>query len=248
MIATLPELPILLGVLAVFLFAGTVKGAFGIGFPAAAMSILPIIIDPALGVTLLAIPIFVTNAIQFLTVKGWPAIVRRFLVAGGLTAITIFFVVQFVGDVPSRWISVAVGVSLVLFALAALLNIELRLTESVASQALVGISSGIIGGLSGVKAPVMIYTVGLKLPREEFICAAGFLFFSGGLGLVGGTFTASLLNAPTALMSAVACAVALLGFRFGALIRTRLSDRMFRQILLWLILALGARLIVTNLF
>ncbi|MGI9500353.1 MAG: TSUP family transporter [Geminicoccaceae bacterium] len=247
MIAAYPAFPILAGILAIFLLAGTVKGSLGIGFPAIAMSILPIIIEPALGVTLLAIPIFVTNGIQFLTVRGWPAIVRRFLVAGLSVAVTIFIVVQFVDEVPSRWISIAVGVSLIIFALASLLKVELPLDEGTGWQALIGVTSGLIGGVSAVKAPIMIYTVGLKLPREEFICAAGFLFFSGGVGLVAGTFSASLLNGVTTILSLACCAAALSGFRVGAWIRQRLSDRMFRLILLWLILALGVRLILTSL-
>ena len=247
MISVLPETTIVLTILAVFLVAGTVKGSLGIGFPAIVMSILPIIVEPALGVALLAIPIFVTNGTQFLTVRGWPAIIRRFLVAGLSVAITIFVVVQFVADVPSRWINIAVGVSLVLFALTSLLKLELRMTEHPAWQVLVGVSSGLIGGLSAVKAPIMIYTVGLKLPREEFICAAGFLFFMGGIGLILGTFNAALLNGVTTIFSLVCCAAALIGFRIGAMIRKRLSDRVFRATILWVILALGARLIVTNL-
>lgn len=248
MIDTFPTFPLLAGILAAFLIAGTVKGSLGIGFPAVAMPILLTIIDPALGVTLLAIPILVTNGIQFLTVRGWPAIIRRFLVAGFFVTSTIFVVVQFVNDVPSDWIHVAVGISLTIFALASLSNVQLPLSESTGWQVLVGITSGLIGGVSAVKAPIMIYTVGLKLPREEFICAAGFLFFTGGVGLVAGTFSASLLNGVTTILSLACCAVALLGFRVGAWIRQRLSDRMFRLILLWLILAMGVRLILTNVF
>lgn len=248
MIDAFPPVPIIVGILVAFLIAGSVKGSLGIGFPAVAMPILLTIIDPALGVTLLAIPIFVTNAIQFLTVQGWPAIIRRFLVAGFFVTSTIFIVVQFVDSVPSRWINVACGLSLIIFALASLSKVELPLSESVGWQMLVGITSGLIGGVSAVKAPIMIYTVGLKLPREDFICAAGFLFFTGGVGLVAGTWSASLLNGVTAALSFACCAVALAGFRFGAWIRHRLSDRMFRLILLWVILAMGLRLVLMNLF
>ena len=42
------------------------------------------------------------------------------------------------------------------------------------------------------------------------------------------------------------CAIALAGFRVGALIRTRLTDKLFRMAILWGILLLGIRLVVTN--
>lgn len=248
MITEFPTVAVMLGILAVLLLAGTVKGSLGIGFPAVAMSIFPTFIEPALGVTLMAVPIFVTNAWQFLSVKGWPAIARRFFITGACTAITIFLVVQFVAHVPSRWINVAVGLSLSIFSLAALLKLEPKVSDHPGWQAGVGIASGLIGGVSAVKAPIMIYTVALKLPRDQFICLAGFLFFSGGLGLVGGTFTASLLNGVTFTLSAAATVAALIGFQVGALIRKRLSERAFRLALLWIILALGVRLIIVNLF
>ena len=248
MIAEFPTVAITLGILAVLLLSGTVKGSLGIGFPAVAMSIFPIFIEPALGVTLMAVPIFVTNAWQFLSVKGWPAILRQYWIAGLSVAVTIFVVVQFVAEVPSRWINIMVGVSLVIFSLASLLKLDLKVSPHPLWQLAVGVSSGLIGGVSAVKAPVMIYTVALKLPREQFICLAGFLFFAGGLGLVGGTFTASLLNGTTFLLSAAATVAAMIGFQLGAVIRQRLSDRMFRLLLLWIILALGVRLILVNLF
>lgn len=248
MITELPPYPIIAAILAVFLLAGTVKGSLGIGFPAVAMSLFPIFIDPALGVTLLAIPIVVTNGQQFLTVRGWPAVVRRFLIAGASVAVTIFIVSLFVADVPSRWINVLVGVSLVLFALSALFRMDLPVTEGAGWQLAAGIGSGLIGGVSAVKAPIMVYTVALKLPREEFIAAAGFLFFCGGIGLVGGLSAGHLVNDTTLPLSIAAVLFALLGFQLGARIRKRLSAEMFRKLLLWAMLILGVRLIAVNLF
>jgi len=247
MIASFPSLPIILAIFAVFMVAGTVKGSLGIGLPAVAMSILPIFIEPALGVALVAIPIFVTNFTQFVTVKGWPSVIRRFLLAGVSLAITIFFVSRYVADIPAQWINILVGSSLCVFALSALFKLELNVNEGPVWQLLVGISSGLIGGLSAIKAPIMIYTVALKLPREEFIAAAGFLFFCGGVGLIGGLASAALLNSITLTLSAGAVVMALAGFKIGAIIRGHLSEKVFRMSLLWLILALGIRLIIVNL-
>lgn len=231
----------------VFLVSGTVKGSLGIGFPAIAMSIFPMFIEPALGVALLAMPIFVTNFVQFVTIRGWRAVVARFIVAGIAVAATIFIVVQFVEDIPSRWINIVVGLSLVTFALAALLKFELPVTESAGWQIAAGVTAGLLGGVSAVKAPIMIYTVALKLPRDEFIAAAGFLFFCGGVGIFAGLATAALLNGVTLTLSLASLCFALVGFRIGAWIRGHLSEKVFRLALLWLILVLGLRLIAVNL-
>jgi uncharacterized membrane protein YfcA len=245
-ITAFPSPAIIIAIMAVFLVAGTIKGSLGIGFPAFAMSVFPIFIDPSLGVALLAIPILLTNFMQFVTVKGWPVIVRRFLPAGAVIIVTTFFTSQLAADVPNRWINVIVGLSLSLFALSALFKVNIPASESPRWQIGVGFISGVIGGISAVKAPVMVYSVALKLPREEFIAAAGFMFFTGGLGLVSGLATAHLVNGVTFTLSAAAVVLSLVGFRIGAWIRPKLSERAFRLALLWIILALGVRLVLVN--
>jgi uncharacterized membrane protein YfcA len=247
-ITAFPSPGIIAAIMVVFLIAGTIKGSLGIGFPAFAMSVFPIFIDPSLGVALLAIPILLTNFMQFVTVKGWPAIVKRFLLCGAVLTATIFVVSQLAADVPDRWINILVGLSLSAFAVSALLDIRIPVNEGARWQIGVGVISGILGGISAVKSPVMVYTVALKLPREQFIAAAGFLFFTGGVGLVGGLTTASLVNGVTLTLSCAAVVLSLIGFRIGAWIRPRLSERVFRLALLWIILALGLRLVLVNLF
>lgn len=231
----------------VLIFAGCVKGALGLGYPAIAMTVLPVLIDPALAVTLLAIPIFVTNGAQFLSVPIWPEVARRFLVCGLGVLVASFVFVQFLVIVPAVWINVAVGLSLVLFSITAMMKINWPMSESPGWQALVGLSSGVIGGVSAIKAPIMVYVVGLNLPRDVFICTAGYLFFMGGIGLAAGTWTAALLD-PTVLMVSLMCtAVGQFGFWVGARVRARLSEALFRAAILWLILVLGLRLIWTSL-
>ena len=46
-------LKLIAAVLLSFLVGGSVKGAFGIGFPAVVMSILPLFIEPSLAIALL---------------------------------------------------------------------------------------------------------------------------------------------------------------------------------------------------
>ncbi|AKS45362.1 hypothetical protein SAMN05444287_0454 [Octadecabacter temperatus] len=246
MITGFPSPIIMVAIMIVFLIAGTIKGSLGVGFPAFAMSVFPIFIDSSFGVAILAIPILLTNFMQFFTVKGWQPIVRRFLLAGSVILVTTFIVAQLAADVPSRWINIIVGLSLTLFALSSLFKLNIPAKESPHWQIGVGIVSGVIGGIAAVTAPVMVYAVALKMPREEFMAAAGFMFFTSGVGLVAGLSTASVLNNVTLSLSICAVFVSLAGFRIGAWIRPKLSERVFRTALLWTILALGLRLTLVN--
>jgi len=234
-------------VLAIILIGGTVKGALGIGLPAVAMSLLPIVIDPALAVTILSVPILVTNAQQVVTVRGWPAIAWRFRIAGLALFVSIFGVSLFLDDVSSQVVGFVVGISLSAFALAALFRLRLPLTEAGGWQVLTGVMAGITGGLSSVKAPVMIYCAALDLPRREFVVSVGFLFFVGGLGLVCGLSTTRLLTAETLPLSLIALAVAMLGFQAGTWIGRRVDAELFRRLLLGAMLLLGLRLIIVSL-
>jgi hypothetical protein len=238
---------ILAGIALAILLAGSIKGAIGIGFPAVAMSILPLMIPPAAAVTILALPIVVTNVQQVFTTPGWPAVMRRFWPAGLTIVVVTFFVSQFLALASASVMEVIVGVSLILFATSALFKLRLPVTDAVGWQVAAGALSGVIGGLSAVKSPIMIYTAALELPRDTFVATAGFMFLCGGLGLLSGLATTTLLDGTTFLVSVGATAVAMAGFSLGSVVRKRLSVATFRTVLLWTMLVLGLRAVLVNL-
>ena len=63
----MPELSLtlLVAVFAVFFVSGIIKGFLGIGLPAAAMAFLTLVMEPTEAISLLTIPIIVTNFFQF---------------------------------------------------------------------------------------------------------------------------------------------------------------------------------------
>jgi len=240
--------PLILGGIALaILFAGSVKGAIGIGFPAVAMSMLPLMIPPALAITILALPIVVTNVQQVFATPGWSAVMRRFWPAGLTILVVTFFVSQSLELASASVMEVVVGVSLILFSGAALFNIRLPVNDGVVWQVAAGTVSGIIGGLSAVLSPAIIYTAALELPRDTFVTTVGFLFLCGGVGLLSGIATTTLLDTPTFLASIAATVVAIAGFSLGSMLRKRLSVAAFRTVLLWMMLALGLRGVLVNL-
>lgn len=231
-------------VMAALVVAGTVKGAIGIGLPAVAMSILPLFIEPALGVALLSLPIVVTNIQQIVTGERWRQVVAEYWVAGAFTFGTTFIVSQTLPHIPSDIVGGIVGITLILFAVAALFKVDFPVTKAAGWQAAFGIASGIAGGLSAVKAPVMIYCAALKTPREEFVISAGFLFFMGGLGLVSGLSLASVFTLSLLPLSVGAVVATVVGFQLGAVIRKRINAELFRKLLLGLMLLIGLRMVI----
>lgn len=248
MIEALPPSSLAALILLTFIFAGVVKGAFGIGFPSVAMSILPFFIEPALAVTLLAMPIVLLNFQQMISIKGWQLIARRFWPAGLAAAATVLLVSQVLDDVPSQFISICVGIALTIFALTGLFRLDLPVNDGLRWQLGVGIGTGIIGGLTAIKAPILIYSIAMRLPRDTFVAMTGFLLFCGGAGLLAGVSIGSMYNSFLLLISAAAVAISVVGFRLGEAIRNRLQPELFRKLVLWLLLILGIRIILVNLF
>ena len=247
MLAVLPELGLFLTIGLAVAVGGVVKGAFGIGFPAVVMSILPFFVEPALAVTILALPIVVTNLQQLLSYPAWREVVRRFRIAGLSGAITILIVSQFLDNAPTRFLALAIGFGLILFALTGLFKINLRAGEGPGWQLSVGIGSGVLGGLTAIKAPTMIYAAALDLPRDVFVAVAGFLFLTTGVGLLTGLLFGSMLDAVTLPLSVAAVVAALAGFKIGEIVRKHLNPALFRKLLLWLMLLLGLRMVLVNL-
>ena len=247
MIDALPALPIIFGIAAGFLIGGIVKGAFGIGFPAVMMSILPVFIDPALAISLLALPIVITNIQQVTTGPEWRAVVRRFALAGAASAATILIVAQFLDDVPTRVIGLLVGAALVVFAVTGLFKISLPVSDGWRWQLGVGVGSGVIGGLTGIKVPTMIYAAALNLPRDTFVVTAGWLFFCSGSGLLVGLVAGDMLSGAALALSVTGVVMALIGFQVGERVRKGIDPARFRKMLLWLMLILGLRMVWANL-
>jgi uncharacterized protein len=216
--------------------------------PALAMSLLPIFIEPALAVAILTMPIILTNGQQMISIQGWTIIVRQFTLAGVTIFVTITIVSSFVSDIPSHFIGIVIGISLILFPLFSFMKLQLPVTLSPKWQILAGVLAGITGGLSAEKTPLIIYCAALNLPRKTFMVAVGFIFFTGGLGMLVGLSYTHLMNATTAPASAIAVVMALVGFQVGAYLRRGINGVMFRRLLLSTMFILGLRQIIVNLF
>ena len=239
---------VVIPILIILVLAGTVKGTFGIGMPAVAMSLLPFVIEPALAVTILALPIIATNVQQVVTAKNWMRTVARFVPAMLSLFVTTFLASLFLKSVSADFITFIVGITLILFAVFALFKFELPVSESTAWQLVVGVSAGIVGGFAAVKTPIMIYGSALKLPKEEFIVVTGCMFLTGGLGMAAGLTTSSLLNWETLPLAVLALVAAIIGFQIGAQLRKRIHGDLFRKIILYILLFIGVRLVLTSVF
>ncbi|MEM6311234.1 MAG: sulfite exporter TauE/SafE family protein [Pseudomonadota bacterium] len=233
----------------IFLGAAIIKGFLGIGLPAAAMAFLTLLMPPTEAIPLLWLSILATNSLQFARAPDKWDIAREYWLFAAAIVVFIFVTSMFIADYPTALLTVAIGAAMVLFSLNLLLGIRLRLGPGRIWQALFGLISGTLGGISSIWSPtVAMYLVARNVDKERFIGATGFLFLAGVLPLGAGQVVAGILTLPVLVQSVFALLVVLIGFRIGEALRGHVSQAFFRTAVLVAFLLMGVRLMVTGLF
>ena len=244
----MPDIAILLVVLATFLLAGAVKGVIGLGLPTVSLALLTVAIDLPSAMALLLVPSFVTNLWQAAVGGNGLAILRRiwpFLlmatvtVSIGATALTLI-------DLPV--LSALLGLLLMAYATTTLAGLRLKITASqeVWAGPLVGTANGILTGMTGsFVVPGVMFLQAIGLPRDVLIQAMGMLFTASTLALAVALQGNDLLTLDLGILSTTALLPAAAGMVIGQRIRKRLSEALFRQVFFVSLLVLGAYIIAS---
>ena len=246
----LPQYPVwlLVYIFISFLVAGAVKGFLGIGLPTVLMTMLTLFISPVEAITLIAIPLLLTNFFQYLRSRDRMLMARRYAPFAFCILATIAVVSFNILHYPETLLLISIGVAMVLFAVNSLVGFPLRLGPHLCWQVVAGVAAGALGGMSTIWAPaVAMYLIGRNVGKEEFIGAVGFIFTAGGIGLALSLGTINVITLPVAGQSLVTLAVTLMGFRIGELLRGRIDTEFFRKCLLVAFLVMGVRLILVGL-
>lgn len=235
--------------LATFFVSGIVKGFLGIGLPAAAMGLLTLVVSPLHAISLLVLPIFFTNLSQFFRSRNRLQTVKLYWPFGVTIVISIFVTSLFLDQYPTGFLTIAIGVAMVIFALNGLSNFKLKLGPEMHWQLGFGVISGILGGLSSIwSPPVAMYMIARNLDKDRFIAATGFLFLIGSVPLALGLFIGGTLNTGIMLQSLTGLIAVLAGFRLGEILRSRVDQNLFQKAVLIAFLIMGGRLIAVGVF
>ena len=213
------EIAITIAVLAIFLFAGIVKGFLGIGLPAAAMAFLTLVMDPTIAISLLTLPIIFTNVMQYAGCKNPRSIARKYWVFALAIIVSIFITSFFILSYPKAILTISIGLAMIAFSLTQMTGARLPIGGGYGWHIGVGLFSGALGGLSSIwSPPVAMYLLARDVDKSEFIGATGFLFLAGSLPLAAGLALAGVLTIDTVLHSLMGLIVVLIGFRIGEML------------------------------
>ena len=221
--------------------SGSVKGVFGIGFPVVAMAILPLFITPISAITVIALPIVVTNIQQLFSEKEWRRIIIKYRYMALFMLLASFLSSQILTQISVDLITAIIGFALALFAIYSLFNFTLPITTHSSWQIIAGASSGLLSGMTGIQSTAIIYFASLDISRDEFVGAVGYIFLVGGLGLTIGLINNNFLNSSTVMLSLFGVLFSVVGFKLGSLLRPYIHSELFKKLLFLLMLIIGMK-------
>ncbi len=239
-----PEL--LLPVILTYLIAGLVKGALGFGLPLVAIALLPLVVSVETALALNAIVVVATNLQQIVQGRqyregfrfAWPLVLGM--------AIAIPPAAAFAAALPGDTLLLIVGISVLVFIAASILNPALAIPQHLQKVTGVafGLLSGIVGALTSAPAAAFVaYMVALQLPRPVYMTTLGIVLSSFGV-IVGGAYAwVSILDSSHLAPGLISVPVAVLGMWIGDRWAKRLASETFRKAVLILLAVLAVILI-----
>jgi uncharacterized protein len=116
-------------------------------------------------------------------------------------------------------------------------------------SAIVGTLSGIMGGVSTLTGPLIItYLMSLKLEREVFVGTVSVIYLVGAVTVYGAIASLGGIGKTELGLSALALVPMSVGLMVGQRLRGRLSEKMFRQVMMGFLVIVALGLIIRAVF
>lgn len=238
----------LIAVSAVFLLAGLVKGAIGLGLPTVSMGLMGVWMPLADAAAILVLPAVLTNVWQTLDGPYLARIWRRLWpMMAALAVCAVIGAAVITGARTALTVSLLGGV-LIAFATLGLtgfrFNVPAR-AEAALGPAM-GAATGLITGSTAIFViPSVPYIQSLDLDKTEFTQAFGLTALTASTGLALGLGVHGGFAPSQAMLPGVAATLtAFAGMAVGRIVRNRLPVETFRHCVLAALMALGGSMIV----
>jgi uncharacterized protein len=230
---------------AVFLLAGFVKGAIGMGLPTVGVGLLGLMMSPAEAAAIIVLPSFVTNVWQALAGGALRELAKRLwpMLAG--ICIGTYIGAVLLPGVKGGEATIWLGIALVIYAVFGLCNLDLKTPRRHAGWigGLAGLATGMVSIATAIfTIPGVPYVQSLGFDRDRLVQALGLSFTVSTVALAVALSHSGEMNSGVALPSAAALVASLAGMAIGQKVRGLASPRTFRLCFFIGLLALGAHL------
>jgi uncharacterized membrane protein YfcA len=244
--------PFIVFLSALGLLAGsTVKGVAGIGLPLVAVPILTVLVNLKTAVTMTTVPIIGSNFVQSFQGGRFPHISRRFWTLLVPLFVTIFASTRLLVVLSERILEAIIGVAVISIPLVLHFVPRLRITPAHERWAnpLVGIVSGLLGGISTFYGPpLMLYVFGMRLSKDEFIPTISLMYMVASIGMLLGIYVNRVATVPEIGISVLMLIPTAIGMSIGRFVRVQLSERRFQHVIIAIYVVTGVTFLVNAFF
>lgn len=237
-------------IMLVIVAAATVKGAIGFGFPLLATPLISTVWDARQAVLLISIASFLNNINIVLRGGGSRTTFRRFVPT--LVGLVIGTVAGawLLASVDAALLETVVGLAALVFGIVALVQPELavppRLERFLAFP--MGVAGGLLGGSTSIFAPALAsYTHALRLAKREFVFFLTLLYVVGTGVQVGSYAQLGLYNPTVLVLAAASLLPNIYGVSLGLRLQDRIDPKLFRRLVVLVIILTGAGLVLRGL-
>ncbi|MEL7462842.1 MAG: sulfite exporter TauE/SafE family protein [Pseudomonadota bacterium] len=230
----------------IFLLAGTIKGAIGLGLPTTIIALMSLFVDPRVAVALGLTAMILSNVWQAHREGGWIQPLARFWPYLVISGAALLAVSQFAAEADGDAILVFTGIAIVIFAVSSLIGSPPALPPrwERPAQVFTGGVAGVMGGLTGIWSPPMIMMLlSLRLDKRAFVNTVGVLLCLGAAPLQIGYVAAGLMTWKMFGLSLALCVPVFIGFSVGERFRRRVDAALFQNLVLLFFLAMGLNMI-----
>jgi hypothetical protein len=231
--------------LAVVLAAAFVKGAVGFGFPTISTPVLALFIDVKSAVALLLLPNITMDAIQIVRRPGLADSLWRHagLYAGGVVGMVGgTYLLRLATDRAALLILGAfVLVFVALNAAGLRFHVAPAWERRVAPP--VGVLAGLVGGLTNVPLPALLYLYALQMDKAEFVRSLSLAFIILKTTQLLTVTGVGLMSPALLRLSLLATGVALAAFWLGLRVQDRMNQRAFNRAVLAVMTVVGLLLL-----
>jgi uncharacterized membrane protein YfcA len=217
---------------AIFVLAGFVKGALGLGLPSISMGLMAIIMTPGQAAAMVVVPSLITNFWQMVAGPHFRALVKRL---GGLlvaACVGTWLGAGWLTGPYARYGVIVLGLLLMIYAVISLAAVRISVSrdKEVWLGPIAGLISGLLTAATGVFViPAIIYMQGIGLEKEELVQALGLSFTVSTIALSFNLIGAGVLTFSLASSATIALVAALAGIWIGQVVRLRLDQATFRR-------------------
>ncbi len=238
-------------IILIFFAGGLIKGLIGVGLPTVTLTFLSFIFDIKISISIILLPIIITNLYQMIDGKYLKKIVSDTKFFQISAFVFVFLGFYFLLIFNSNTILIILAVILIFNSILGLTKYEIQFKnfKSKYYQLFIGSMTGVVTGVTGIYTMPFIFLIqSLQYTKNQVIQLMGLTFFIFACTQFLLFSFNDLINIKILILSTVACIPILIGVYLGTILRKKISEALFKLLFNLMLVIMGVLLITKAIF